>query len=338
MARMIFILMFFFAAAAEAGPYYFITVRNGAEQPEQAHKVLKEMVKLADAQHVKLTLLFSAQYAEYLSSDTTRMIELENWRSAGHEIGAYHKGPDRKDWDGYTDLDAEALARVRKSEAAPVPAPGHRDYFAALSRIAPKLNTGCMLDKSDKKFLAAAPAYETCLAPANGLKTATDSGSDGINDFIAPAPGRGEGKKRLSFAEPFDRAGMEAAKKAFSGMTAGVYGAAFNSSTSDFGAFFAWLKFLKGRDPQGIYSRTVSGAVENKILPERSKAGAGTAGGPAKAAVKKAAPEPPAVKKTEIPKLQKISNPYSQVERMLFGPARGAQQAQPRGGRQPRGQ
>ena len=57
-----------------------------------------------------------------------------------------------------------------------------------------------------------------------------------------------------------------------------------------------------------------------------------------KAAVKKAAPEPPAVKKTEIPKLQKISNPYSQVERMLFGPARGAQQAQPRGGRQPRGQ
>ena len=199
MPRIIVLLMLLLTAAADAGPYYFITVRSGAEDLERSHKVLREMVKLADAQHTRLTLSLSAQYAVYVSSDAARTIELETWKGTGHEVAA----------------------------------------------------------------------HETCLAPDNNVKSAAGKRfEDGVNYFLAPAPGRGEGEKRLSCSRPFDRAGVEAAKKAFSGMAAGVYGAAFNSSPSEFGAFFAWLKFLKSRDPQGLFSRTVSGVVDNKLLPD----------------------------------------------------------------------
>ncbi len=328
MIRIIILLMFLFTAAADAGPYYFITVRSGAQDTEQSHKVLREMVKLADTQHVRLTLLFSAQYAVYVSSDAARTIELETWKGTGHEAGAYHQGPGTLDWDGYSDLSGEELTRVRKGTEVSGPVPNHLEYFEALRPLNPGITAGCMMDRADKKFLAAAPAYETCLTPANSLKAAAgraDAGSDGINDFLAAAPGRGEGKKRLSCSRPFDRAGMDAAKKAFSGMAAGVYGAAFNSSPSEFGAFFAWLKFLKSRDPQGLFSRTVSGIVDQKLLPDtRARAAA------VRATEKKTA-APPAAQKTEIPRLQKTHNPYSQVERMLFGPERGGRQTQQRG-------
>lgn len=328
MTRIIIFLMFLFPPAAAAGPYYFITLRSGAEDTGQSHKVLREMVKLADTQHVRLTLLVSAQYAAYVSSDAARTIELETWKGTGHEIGAYHQGPETLDWDGYSDMTEAELARARSGSAAPGPALSHQAYFEALRPLNSGITAGCMMDRKDKKFLAAAPAYETCLAPANSLKAMTakvDAGSDGINEFLASATGRGEGKKRLSCARPFDRAGMDAAKKAFSGMAAGVYGAAFNSSPSEFGAYFAWLKFLKGRDPQGLFSRTVSSIVYDKLLPDKKPQVAAVRG------AEKQGPVPPAAQKTEIPRLQKTHNPYSQVERMLFGPERGGKQAQQRG-------
>jgi hypothetical protein len=63
--------------------------------------------------------------------------------------------------------------------------------------------------------------------------------------------------------------------------------------------------------------------VDNKLLPD-SKAVAARAAGKQTAA-------PPAAQKTEIPRLQKTHNPYSQVERMLFGPDREGKQPQQRG-------
>lgn len=328
MTRMIFLLVLLFAGAADAGPYYFITVRSGAEEPERSRKVLGEMVKLADAQNVRLTLLFSAQYAGYVSSDAARTMELEAWKGTGHEIGAYHQGPDMAGWDGYSDLPEQELARLRKGDPAVELVLSHRAYFAALRPLAPVVKAGCMLDRVDKKFLAAAPAYETCLAPANSVKARAgkaEAGLDGVNDLLADVPGRGEGKKRLSCSHPADRAGLEAAKKAFAGMAAGAYGAAFNNSPSEFGAFFAWLKFLKGRDPRGAFSRTVSAIVEENLLPDRKALAAA-----AQAARQQNAPAPPAAQKTEIPRLQKTRNPYSQVERMSLGPERGVRQMQQR--------
>ncbi|MCX5785484.1 MAG: hypothetical protein NTX59_07330 [Elusimicrobia bacterium] len=320
--RIILILIFLLPAAARAGgarPYYFIEVQNGAynfkggmEQLEDSHKVLREMVKLADARHVRLTLMFSAQYADYISSDPVRLTELESWKQTGHEIGAFHQGPDTKAWDGYCDLTGEALELERKRAKTTEHAGTHLDYFAALSRLAAEIKTGCMMDKVDKKFLAAAPEYEACPGPDMKMAGAGKAGKvfEGVNEFLASAGGPGKGKKRLSCSHPADKAGIEASKKAFSGMESGAYCASFKSSPSEFGAFYAWLGFLKDLDPEGLRSRTVAGIVEEKILPEKK-----AMAGPKKPDVGVEKPYKPALpedQRTQIPRLKPIH--FSQAD------------------------
>ncbi len=289
------------AAARAAGPgaYYFIAVQNGAynfkggaEQLEESYKALRGMVKLADAQNARLTLLFSAQYAIHIASDPARLAELEAWKKAGHEIGAYHQGPAGGDWDGYSDLPEEALARVRKEDRKDAAVPGSREYFEALGRLAPGIKSGCMPDGTDKKFMEAAPPYEICGAPAD----------KGINKFLAASGGSEKPKKSLSCFHPSDKAGIAAAKEAFSSLSSGVYGASFKSSPSEFGAFYSWLAFLKGRDPQGLRSRTVSAIVDGRLLTEKEIKSAPAVKKPEKQSVQ---PRPEAPRQ-EIPRLKPV--------------------------------
>lgn len=296
------------AAVRAAGPgaYYFIAVQNGAynykggeAQLEESYKVLQGMVKLADAQKARLTLLFSAQYAVYIASDPARLAELEGWKKTGHEVGAYHQGPDTRAWDGYSDLQEEELSRVRKKDWKGAAVPGHREYFEALGRLEPGIRSGCMLDKADKKFLAAAPAYEICGRPED----------KGRNEFISVAGGDETGKKRLSSFNPGDKAGIGAAKKEFFNLQSGVYGTLFKSSPSEFGALYSWLAFLRREDPQGLRSRTVSAVVEGKLLTEKE-----TKPAPKAAKIEKQSVTPqPETPEREPPRLKPLPFTYGKV-------------------------
>ena len=323
------------AAVRAEGPgsYYFIAVQNGSynfkggeAQLEESYKALRGMVKVADAQNARLTLLFSAQYAVYIASDPARLAELEGWKKAGHEIGAYHQGPDTRAWDGYSDLSEEALARLNKKAEKSMPAPSHKEYFEALGRLEPGIKSGCMQDGKDKKFMEAAPFYEIC-----------DRQEDkGVNSFVAVTGGERPGKS-LSTVHPADKAGVLAARMAFASLSSGVYGASFKSSPSEFGAFYAWLSFLKGKDPQGLRSRTVTSAVEGKLLPEKE---AKAAAKPVKTekAGKKAAqpgpvvlrqePEPPPL---ELPRLKPVPSLYGKVSNIMLGPRAGGRKTEQRG-------
>lgn len=309
--RIVIALMLLCTAAARAagpGAYYFIAVQNGAynfnggtEQLAESYKVLQGMVKLADAQGARLTLMFGAQYAVYIATDPARLAELEGWKKTGHEIGAYHQGPDKRAWDGYSDLPKEDLARVRKEGGIGAPVPGHREYFEALSLLGSDIKSGCMQDGVDKKFLAAAPDYEICGGPAK-------KGRSGVNESF-PAGGGDKAKKRLSCFNPADKAGLEAAKDSFSGLSLGVYGAAFKSSPSEFGAFYSWLAFLRGKDPQGLRSRTVSSIVASGLLPEKEAKPA-----PETGKTEKQSPQPqPESHQTEIPRLKPVQSRYGKV-------------------------
>lgn len=312
-------------ACAEPGsPHYFITIHNGAsafenspERLEDSRRALLEMIRLADAGHLRLTLLFSAQYAFYIASDPARLAELEGWKKSGHEIGAYHEGPDAEDWDGYSDLPPEALARARKGKKTVVKAFGHREYFAALARLEAEMKTGCMTGSADREFSAAGPAYETCPGPERGAAGAakkTGAGSDGINYSL----GVFGNKKTLSCAHPFDRAGSAASKKAFLGMAAGVYGVSFKSAPSEFGAYYAWLKFLKSEDPRGLRNRTVSGIVEGKLLPEKKFKPAAE---PLEAEKREVAARPVSAEQ-KFPRLRRVPGLSGLGESGLSGPPR----------------
>ncbi|MEI7481926.1 MAG: hypothetical protein WCK75_06215 [Elusimicrobiota bacterium] len=325
MIRMIIILTLLLPGAAMSagdGAKYFITIHNGAynfkggaEQMEESRKALLGMIKLADARHVRLTLLFSAQYAEYIASDPSRMAELEGWKKAGHEIGAYHTGPDTRAWDGYSDLPEETLARTHKDYKLAAKTPGHREYFSELGRLAFKIKAGCVTGLSDKGFLAAAPEYETCSGADNrggGTGKMAAAGFDGVNNFLTVY---GNNKKSLSCSHPANRAGSEASKKAFLSMASGVYGASFNSSPGEFGAFYAWLEFLKGVDPQGLRDFTVSAVVEGGLLPEKK----GTAPAEVPASKKIPAPVQAEARKQEFPRIRPVKSLNSQGDGFIFG-------------------
>lgn len=335
------------AHAAGEAPRYFIAVQNGAynfkggeAQLEESYKALEGMVKLAGAQGVRLTLLFSAQYALYIASAPERLAGLQAWKQAGHEVGAYHIGPDSRAWDGYSDLPAEELSRLRKDRTASGKAPGHEEYFAALARLEPDIKSGCMADSADPAFRRAAPRYEVC--GLDGGRANTGGGTPGVNDFVVL---RGtEGGKGLSVFHPSGKAGIDAAEKAFSGMSSGIYGIMFKSSPSEFGAFYVWLSFLRSVDPLGVKSRTAAAAVESGLLPEM-KAAAGRTGNKKKKTAAKpgkkgfppktaAKPEktsldlPPAWPKEtpperEVPRLKPVRSFFGSVSRMMFGGKRG---------------
>lgn len=320
------------AGVRAAGPetYYFIAVRNGAynfkggeTQLEESYKALRGMVKLADGQSVRLTLLFSAQYALYISSDPARLAELEGWKKTGHEVGAYHQGPDTPAWDGYSDLPEEELGRLRKEDRKGRAVPGHADYFSALARLTPELKTGCMPGKADKAFLAAAPAYEICAVP--WVK--------GANRSLFLVTGGEKVRKRLSSFNPSDKAGIEAAGKYFNVLSSGVYGASFKSVPAEFGAFYAWLTFLRGKDPEGLRSRTVAAVIESGLLAKQEARGPAPVAEPAAKKVKSGGkpgtgtpkreagerelrkPEPPVPEAgmAEIPRLKPLPYNYGKI-------------------------
>lgn len=292
--------------AAGPGAYYFIAVQNGAynfsggeAQLEESYKALQGMVKLADAQKARLTLLFSAQYAVYIATDPARLAELESWKKTGHEVGAYHQGPDTRAWDGYSDLSEKELARVRKKNTKGAAVPGHREYFEALGRLEPGIRSGCLTGGADKKFMAAAPVHEICARPED----------KGKNEFLSVAGGAEIGKKRLSSFNPGDKTAISAAKKEYFELQLGVYGVSFKSSPSEFGAFYSWLSFLRREDPQGLRSRTVSAVVDGKLLVEKEAKPAPKAAKPEKQ-VAQAQPEAPL---PEQPRLKPLPSTYGKV-------------------------
>lgn len=64
---------------------------------------LQALVADADAYDLKLTLLFSPQFARWVSQDASRISLVKSWQSHGHEVGVHHHGPDHGVWDGYAD-------------------------------------------------------------------------------------------------------------------------------------------------------------------------------------------------------------------------------------------
>ncbi len=262
------------AAGAAGGAHYFVAVENGGydfpggeKQMAESFKVLEAMVKLAEAQNARLTLLFSAQYAVYIATDPSRLAELQAWKDAGNEVGAYHVGPWAAGWDGYSDLQSKRLSGLRGAAAGAGGVPGHSAYLAALNRLEPDLKTGCMeASAGDRRFLAAAPPYEVCRHPSEPPGAAP--GAKGANSFIGVGP-KGGGQKFLFAFHPVEKSGVDEAERAFSALSEGVYGAVFRSTPSEFGAFYAWLDFLRRQDPRGGRSRTVNTAMNSGLLAER---------------------------------------------------------------------
>jgi len=101
-------------------PYYFIAIHNepynfpgGVEQIDKDYSVLKSMIEKANKYNIKLTLMFTAQWADYISESSERLDDLESWKQQGHEIAAHHHSIYHGNWDGYTDYSREEAIKQR---------------------------------------------------------------------------------------------------------------------------------------------------------------------------------------------------------------------------------
>ena len=164
-------------------PYYFIAIHNepfnlndGSKLIENSYTTLKRMIERADRYSIKLTLMFSAQWADYISKDKNRMELLEKWKKNGHEIAGHHHSIYHTNRDGYTNYPLETAQKERMQKLTNGKGDKNitekyfgtlKDYISMLKKINPDIKSGCMNAEEDMKEIPEELIYETSSGYAN---------------------------------------------------------------------------------------------------------------------------------------------------------------------------
>lgn len=261
--------------AIHAEPYH--NLPNGTKVLETEYSTLKRMIAKADEYHIKLTLMFSPQWAEYIATSPERMADLENWKNAGHEIATHHHSIYHGNWDGYTDYsEGEALAeRMKRTPRAEEYLGTLDDFISKMKLINENIRSGCVNDESDKLEMPDAIIYDTCSGFANHGEAGTRANDNndaekGINEFITVGNANGILRKWLTHFQANNERNEPKAEEAFDSMDSGVYGSVFHAAEREEEYFYAWLEFLHSKDPGGENSVTVSEIIEQKLIPEKN--------------------------------------------------------------------
>lgn len=264
-------------------PYYFVAIHNepynfpaGEELIERDYIVLRQMVEKANEYNIKLTLMFTAQWAGYISGSTERLADLEAWKEQGHEIAAHRHDIYHGNWDGYTDYPIEEVIELRTQQGKE---PGRylgtlEDYINELKKINPEIKSGCCNDEPDKGGMPDEIMFDTCSGFANFGEPGTrlpDAANPekGKNEYITIGTYKGIQRKWLAHYQITIQEGQMAAQSVFNSMDSGVYGAVTHSIQEQAEPYYSFLEFLHSKDPTGELSRTVTEIIEQGLLPER---------------------------------------------------------------------
>jgi hypothetical protein len=264
-------------------PYYFIAVHNepyhlpdGEKRIERNYEILSEMVSRADDYSIKLTLMFSAQWAEYISSSSDRVKTLQLWKDRGHEIAAHHHTIYHHNWDGYTDYGLDYIREQRlKFGKEPEPFLGNFEkYIKIMKKINPDIKSGGMNDEEDKQEIPDEVIYDTCSGFVNigeGGRRIKDlpTAEHGINEFITVGTLNNTVKKFLVHYTLFTQDNLIEAQKTIRSLKSGVYGVVTHSISRQAKHFYTFLETLHDMDPDGEKSKTVTEIIEQKLIPEK---------------------------------------------------------------------
>lgn len=262
-------------------PYYFIAIHNeayniphGIDHIVEDYATLQSMIKKADEYNIKLTLMFTPQWADYISESEERIVELSSWRDNGHEIAAHHHSIHHSNWDGYTDYTLEeALVEREKHTSRFEEYFGTLDNFTeVLKKLNPNMNSGCVNDEHDKNVMPDAIIYDTCSGYNNygepGVRSEGKSPNSGRNDYISVGVVNGIERKWLTHAPIISEEMQLSAQIIFEAMDTGVYGVVDHSIESQAQPYYEFLEFLHSKDPNAEKSMTVTEIIESRLLPE----------------------------------------------------------------------
>ena len=266
-------------------PYYFIAIHNepchfpgGEKRLAQDYNTLRAMIAKADQYDIKLTLMFTAQWADYISESSQRMAELESWKKQGHEIAAHHHSIYHGNWDGYTDYSKEeAEAQRRKQGFEPEEYLGTlEDYINKLKKLNPDIESGCANEEHDKKEMPEAIIYGTCSGFANcgevGRRLSDTAPGKGKNEYILTGAVNDILRKWLTHYQITTPERQKSAQTVFCSMDSSyVYGVVTHSASGvQEQEYYNFLEFLHSEDPEGNKSRTVSEIIEQQLLSEKT--------------------------------------------------------------------
>lgn len=237
--------------------------------------MLAQMVERADEYGIKLTLMFTAQWADYIAESPARLAELHSWAENGHEIAAHHHSVYHGNWDGYTDYSpAEAIAQREKRDKKPEPYLGTLDdYIEKLRQINPDIHSGCMNSEHDKNSMPDPIIYDTCSGFANfgppGRRLADGASPEkGKNEYISTGTFGGIQRWWLAHYQITVAQRQQQAQAVFNSMDSGVYGSVTHSIPDQAPPYYDFLEFLHEKDPSAAGSRTLSEVIEQKLIPE----------------------------------------------------------------------
>lgn len=247
------LLAFFSSFAASALPVScFIVHAEPTGVDEEAFQSLVDLVALADQHRVPLTLLLTAQWAEFVLEDAARVTALESFLARGHEIGAHHHAYwgtlDRAAvWDGYTDAPLDSLHAEDRAQFRGT----MDDFWSLLTALPGARETGCFgLSEADATDWICDLAYSTyghTLSDAVSAPTPITIGS-----CTATQVGHGLLTDVGALAMLYDSTGEESL---FAVVT----------HVSDYaerpGVVERWFGLLASRDPEGARRDTVARAV-----------------------------------------------------------------------------
>jgi len=232
------------------------------------------MVADADRRGVKLTIMLTAQWADYIAAEAGRRAVVLGWIDDGHELAGhhhsvYHPGT----WDGYSDFTEMDRAAILGPRGALTPHEGTlADWAAAVQAVIPGFRAGCGNGERDKRVIPAAIEFDTCpgvyTADREVLGTRLD-GSDpyaGQNDFVLMGTTDGVERRFLNHGL-IGGSFLEGAQAAFDAASTGAYGVVVHTKEADVAALRAWMDHVvaagKGQ------SATVTAIMTRGGLPIR---------------------------------------------------------------------
>lgn len=254
-------------------PYYFIAIHNEPEGKD--YIVLKQMVEMANEYNIKVTLMFTAQWVDYILESPQRIADLESWKRQRHEIAAHHHSIYHLNWDGYSDYSKETVEAQKISQGkTPEKYIGTlKEFINHLRKINPEIKSGCVNDEGDKNEMPDEIIYDTCSGFANygevGRMIMDSIPEKGKNEYITVGTWKGIKRKWLTH-HGIEFSSQIKAQEVFNSMTnSEVYGVIVHSMSMQLESYSAFLKFLHSKDPTGKRSKTVSEIIEQKLLPEK---------------------------------------------------------------------
>lgn len=247
-------------------PYSFFVVhiKRGPESDYfgDFNNYLKPLVETADSYNVKLTLQFSPQWVDYILGNEDVENIVRSWQENGHEISIIHPGPSHLSWDGYSNMpeqDAINISYIRGTSPDDI----HEflgtmnDFLEMANELASPetIKSGTITNKWTD-----VPDIQYLTADGGGRnRKAVEQTWNGHTTYLLGIQGLWTAGMLEDAKNKYETLSED---EIFGGIT---HHHNFEGRGKE--AIEGWFEYLYNEDPEGVKRKTLTGVMEEYVLP-----------------------------------------------------------------------